>query len=184
MKCESSQGHIFPPVGRAVRELVAVPLVAERLLSFYLTGRAGPSLNVRNVHARIQCAHLMITVYIHTWPLVKELIVALEIVMIARGGQLKNAVGASLAAITTGREVEEKRTGVLLLEVESRASGGRSDEEAHSVDAEDSIASEIDNVEEAVGETETETAPGARSESTQRDDSHNGQGRLGLVQRI
>lgn len=69
--------------------------------------------------------------------------------------------------------MEGKGTDGLLSDVGSRGTGGRSDGDGHDGNAEDSTASEPDNAEGAMDETETETAPGARMKSTKRGGSRN-----------
>lgn len=67
-----------------------------------------------------------------------------------------------------GKEAEN-----LLSEAGSRASGICRDEERHGGDAKDTTAPEPYNMEGAIGETETEIAPGARSDSAKRGGSRN-----------
>lgn len=81
-------------------------------------------------------------------------------------GKLRDALGAQRAAVSAGKEVKWKGIGDLLSEVGARDSGrGRGSEERHGGGAEDSTASEPDSMGGVMGETET--VPGASSESTQ-----------------
>lgn len=90
-------------------------------------------------------------------PLAKKLVAVLKEV----------AVGASWVAIAAGTEMDGKETGGLLLDVGSHASGRCSDEEeGYCGDAQDSTMNSMTG--RGSWTTETEAAPGARSESTSK----------------
>lgn len=108
-----------------------------------------------------------------------------DVAIVATEGKLKNAVGASRAAIAAGKEVGGKVMDDLLSEIGSlRKFGGGSSEEGHSGDAKNSTAPEPDNAEMAIDERKRKMAPGTSSECTQWGGSYNGQGRIGVVSHI
>lgn len=104
--------------------------------------------------------------------LAKELITVFkEIVEIATEEQLKDAVGTSWVAIAAGKKVEGKgRPGIAV---------GANSEEGHNRKAQDLAVSEHGNTGRTTGDMEM--APDGSSEGTQRGETYDRQGRLGLV---
>lgn len=106
-----------------------------------------------------------------------------EVVDTGIEGQLKDDVAASWAAVATGKEVGGKGTVDLLFQVRARGYGGRRYVgDGNDDNLEGPTATDRDFTKWVTGESDI--ASGTTSKGTQRGNSHNREGRLGLIPHI